>query len=84
MELKISRIWESVAVAINISLPVQVEEMEVDDFYDGIKRLYNEDVNTTAVQEGAKTPIAGGGGVLPARQEGSSSPCPPLQPASAS
>lgn len=87
MELKISRIWESVAVAINISLPVQVEEMEVDDFYDGIKRLYNEDVtttNTTTVQEGAKTPIAGGGGVLPARQEGSSSPCPPLQPASAS
>lgn len=88
MELKISRIWESVAVAINISLPVQVEEMEVDDFYDGIKRLYNEDVtttNTTAVQEGAKTPIAGGGGgVLPARLEGSSSPCPPLQPASAS
>lgn len=86
MELKISRIWESVAVAINISLPVQVEEMEVDDFYDGIKRLYNEDVtttNTTAVQEGAKTPIAGGG-VLPARLEGRSSPCPPLQPASAS
>uniref|UniRef100_A0A3B4GAD3 Cyclin-I n=1 Tax=Pundamilia nyererei TaxID=303518 RepID=A0A3B4GAD3_9CICH len=66
---------------------IRVEEMEVDDFYDGIKRLYNEDVtttNTTAVQEGAKTPIAGGGGVLPARQEGSSSPCPPLQPASAS
>uniref|UniRef100_A0A3P8U1T6 Cyclin-I n=1 Tax=Amphiprion percula TaxID=161767 RepID=A0A3P8U1T6_AMPPE len=47
----------------------QVEEMEVDDFYDGIKRLYNEDTtNTTAVQEG----------------EGNSSPCPPLQPVSAS
>lgn len=62
--------------------------MEVDDFYDGIKRLYNEDVTTTAVQEGA---AAGGGGgglgvcsVLLSRQEGSSTPCPPLQPVSAS
>uniref|UniRef100_A0A3B4ZXS5 Cyclin I n=1 Tax=Stegastes partitus TaxID=144197 RepID=A0A3B4ZXS5_9TELE len=45
-----------------------VEEMEVDDFYDGIKRLYNEDATVTAaVQEG-----------------GNSSPCPPLQPVSAS
>lgn len=81
----------------------KVEEMEVDDFYDGIKRLYNEDVTTTttttAVQEGA-TPVmgaittgggggGGGGGlgvcsVLLSRQEGSSSPCPPLQPVSAS
>lgn len=69
--------------------------MEVDDFYDGIKRLYNEDA-TTAVQEGATpamgavTSGGGGGGglgvcsVLLSRQEGSSSPCPPLQPASAS
>lgn len=74
-------------------LHVQVEEMEVDDFYDGIKRLYNEEVTNTitAVQEGAKT--TGGGGaegglgdcsVLLSRQEGSSSPCPPLQPASTS
>uniref|UniRef100_A0A3B5AG30 Cyclin-I n=1 Tax=Stegastes partitus TaxID=144197 RepID=A0A3B5AG30_9TELE len=54
----------------------QVEEMEVDDFYDGIKRLYNEDATVTAaVQEGA---------VLLPRQEGNSSPCPPLQPVSAS
>ncbi|XP_028273422.1 cyclin-I [Parambassis ranga] len=71
----------------------KVEEMEVDDFYDGIKRLYNEEVTNTitAVQEGAKT--TGGGGaegglgdcsVLLSRQEGSSSPCPPLQPASTS
>lgn len=67
--------------------------MEVDDFYDAIKRLYNEDT-TTAVQEGP-TPTMGasgggcGGGlgvcsVLLSRQEGSTSPCPPLQPASAS
>ncbi|KAI3361906.1 hypothetical protein L3Q82_001985 [Scortum barcoo] len=68
-----------------------VEEMEVDDFYDGIKRLYNEDVTiTTTIQEGATPAIGaittGGGGalgvcsVLLSRQEGSSSPCPPLQP----
>lgn len=76
---------------------IQVEEMEVDDFYDGIKRLYNEDVTTTTtttVQEGATPAVGvittgGGGGlgvcsVLSSRQEGSSSPCPPLQPVSAS
>lgn len=77
---------QKVTLRCKASTKRKVEEMEVDDFYDGIKRLYNEDVtttNTTAVQEGAKTPIAGGG-VLPARLEGSSSPCPPLQPASAS
>lgn len=77
----------------------KVEEMEVDDFYDAIKRLYNEDGTTTAaVQEGAAptpsmgaiTTGGGGGGglgvcsVLLSRQEGSSSPCPPLQPVSAS
>ncbi|KAG5834641.1 cyclin-I [Anguilla anguilla] len=53
----------------------KVEEMEVDEFYDGIKRLYNED----SVQEGGE----GQGqacSVSLARQEGSSSPCPPLQP----
>ncbi|XP_067087907.1 cyclin-I [Osmerus mordax] len=58
----------------------KVEEMEVDDFYDGIKRLYNEE----SVQEGA---AAGEGhglgcGVLLVWQEGSTSPCPPLQPVS--
>lgn len=71
--------------------------MEVDDFYDCIKRLYNEDITTTAVQEGATpamgavTTGGGGGGgglgvcsVLLSLQEGSSSPCPPLQPVSAS
>lgn len=63
--------------------------MEVDDFFDGIKRLYNEDA-TAAVQEGPSAPSAGGGGenlsvcsVLLSRQEGSISPCPPLQPAGA-
>ncbi len=73
--------------------------MEVDDFYDGIKRLYNEDITTTTtttttVVEGAIPAVGaittgGGGGlgvcsVLLSRQEGSSSPCPPLQPVSAS
>lgn len=74
---------------------VKVEEMEVDDFFDGIKRLYNEDA-TAAVQDGASAAMgavtSGGGGgeglsvcsVLLSRQEGSTSPCPPLQPASAS
>lgn len=66
--------------------------MEVDDFFDGIKRLYNEDA-TAAVQEGASAAMgavtSGGEGlsvcsVLLSRQEGSTSPCPPLQPASAS
>lgn len=58
----------------------KVEEMEVDDFY-------NEDTTTTAVQEGAAASGGGGlgvRGVLLSRQEGSSSPCPPLQPVGAS
>ncbi|KAI1904862.1 hypothetical protein AGOR_G00010040 [Albula goreensis] len=53
----------------------KVEEMEVDEFYDGIKRLYNED----SVQDG----VEGQGQACSTslvRQEGSSSPCPPLQP----
>ncbi|KAJ8402126.1 hypothetical protein AAFF_G00373610 [Aldrovandia affinis] len=53
----------------------KVEEMEVDEFYDGIKRLYNED----SVQEGGEGQGQACGTTL-ARQEGSSSPCPPLQP----
>uniref|UniRef100_A0A8C5FFX8 Cyclin I n=1 Tax=Gadus morhua TaxID=8049 RepID=A0A8C5FFX8_GADMO len=52
---------------------VQVEVMEVDDFFDGIKRLYNEE---------SEPPDRGRGlcSVLAPRQEGSVSPCPPLQP----
>ncbi|KAM9734599.1 cyclin-I [Menidia menidia] len=74
----------------------KVEQMDVDDFYDGIKRLYNEDI-TTAIPEGgppaagtmttAGGGAAGGGGgglavgnMAPSRQEGRCSPCPPLQP----
>ncbi|XP_070780647.1 cyclin-I [Enoplosus armatus] len=88
---------QKVTLRCKASAKRKVEEMEVDDFYDGIKRLYNEDVTTTsAVQEGATpamgaiTTGGGGGGglgvcsVLLSRQEGSSSPCPPLQPVSAS
>ncbi|XP_035523605.1 cyclin-I [Morone saxatilis] len=77
---------QKVTLRCKASAKRKVEEMEVDDFYDGIKRLYNEDV-TIAVQEGA-TPTDGGGlgvcSVLLTRQEGSCSPCPPLQPVSAS
>ncbi|KAM4528417.1 cyclin-I [Odontesthes bonariensis] len=76
----------------------KVEQMDVDDFYDGIKRLYNEDVAnpSTAIQEGAppaagEMPTAGGGGGgslavcnMASRQEGSSSPCPPLRPVTSS
>ncbi|CAL8327953.1 unnamed protein product [Boreogadus saida] len=65
----------------------KVEVMEVDDFFDGIKRLYNEESEPPAGGRGG----TGGGGeeedrgrglcsVLAPRQEGSVSPCPPLQP----
>ncbi|CAN9504703.1 unnamed protein product [Ophioblennius macclurei] len=88
---------QKITLRCKASTKRKVEEMEVDDFYDGIKRLYNEDVtNATAaaVQEGAGGAEGGGGGggggalavcsVTSPRQEGSSSPCPPLQPVSAS
>lgn len=52
----------------------KVEQMEVDDFYDGIKRLYNED---GAVEVGGMEMAACNGGL--SRQEGSISPCPQLQ-----
>ncbi|XP_072921141.1 cyclin-I isoform X2 [Hemitrygon akajei] len=55
----------------------KVEEMDVDDFYDGIKRLYNEDssqevVGIDAVTSGCSTNLQ--------VKEGSISPCPPLHP----
>ncbi|XP_004647479.1 cyclin-I isoform X2 [Octodon degus] len=50
----------------------KVEEMEVDDFYDGIKRLYNEDSAAESVGPVFGTDLS--------RQEGHASPCPPLQP----
>ncbi|XP_036070380.1 cyclin-I isoform X2 [Oryzias melastigma] len=56
----------------------KVEQMDVDDFYDGIKRLYNEDNPNTTIQEGA-APAAGGRGLSML-----STPCPPLQPVSSS
>lgn len=52
----------------------KVEEMEVDDFYDGIKRLYNEDNASENVGSVCGTDLS--------RQEGHPSPCPPLQPVS--
>uniref|UniRef100_A0A3P9JF07 Cyclin I n=1 Tax=Oryzias latipes TaxID=8090 RepID=A0A3P9JF07_ORYLA len=70
--------------------PVAVEQMDVDDFYDGIKRLYNEDNPNAAIQEGAALTTGEGGGlsvcnaVTLSRQEAGSTPCPPLQPATSS
>ncbi|XP_016042241.1 cyclin-I isoform X2 [Erinaceus europaeus] len=52
----------------------KVEEMEVDDFYDGIKRLYNEDNASENMSSVCGTDLS--------RQEGHASPCPPLQPVS--
>ncbi|XP_032256480.1 cyclin-I isoform X2 [Mirounga angustirostris] len=52
----------------------KVEEMEVDDFYDGLKRLYNEDNASENVGSVCGTDLS--------RQEGHASPCPPLQPVS--
>ncbi|XP_032116975.1 cyclin-I isoform X2 [Sapajus apella] len=57
-----------------ISAKRKVEEMEVDDFYDGIKRLYNEDNVSENMGSVCGTDIS--------RQEGHASPCPPLQPVS--
>uniref|UniRef100_A0ACB8E9L1 Uncharacterized protein n=1 Tax=Sphaerodactylus townsendi TaxID=933632 RepID=A0ACB8E9L1_9SAUR len=58
----------------------KVEEMEVDDFYDGIKRLYNEENVPEGVALEGKAASACGADV--SRQAGSVSPCPPLQPVS--
>ncbi|KAM5272353.1 cyclin-I isoform 6-T6 [Ctenodactylus gundi] len=52
----------------------KVEQMEVDDFYDGIKRLYNEDNVSENVGSVCGTDLS--------KQEGHNSPCPPLQPVS--
>lgn len=58
----------------------KVEEMEVDDFYDGIKRLYNEENAPEGVALEGKAASACSTDV--SRQGGSVSPCPPLQPIS--
>lgn len=66
----------------------KVEQMEVDEFFDGIKRLYNEEA--PAAVEGAvggdvaaaTAATRGCSSLTVPRQEGSSSPCPPLQPVS--
>ncbi|KAM3600306.1 uncharacterized protein V6R79_021312 [Siganus canaliculatus] len=79
---------QKVTLRCKASAKRKVEAMEVDDFYDGIKRLYNEDTTTSAQEgtAGALTATGGGGlgvcSVLSSRQEGSTSPCPPLQPVS--
>lgn len=59
--------------------------MEVDEFYEGIKRLYNEE--TGVAPEG--TAVTGEepleeNPVLLVRREDHTSPCPPLQPVSVS
>ncbi|XP_055720800.1 cyclin-I-like isoform X1 [Salvelinus fontinalis] len=66
-----------------LSAKRKVEEMEVDEFYDGIKRLYSDE--SGGPPEGAvvtgEGPL-GGCSVLQVRQEGNNSPLPPLQPVS--
>uniref|UniRef100_A0A8D0L534 Cyclin-I n=1 Tax=Sphenodon punctatus TaxID=8508 RepID=A0A8D0L534_SPHPU len=57
----------------------KVEEMEVDDFYDGIKRLYNEE---SAPEMVALESVGSVCATDASRQGGSVSPCPPLQPVS--
>uniref|UniRef100_A0A6J0UJN8 Cyclin-I isoform X2 n=1 Tax=Pogona vitticeps TaxID=103695 RepID=A0A6J0UJN8_9SAUR len=59
----------------------KVEEMEVDDFYDGIKRLYNEEnaPEGVAALEGKAISACS---TDVSRQGGSISACPPLQPVS--
>ncbi|XP_038615135.1 cyclin-I isoform X1 [Tachyglossus aculeatus] len=64
-------------LAKHASAKRKVEEMEVDDFYDGIKRLYNEE---SAQEVLALENVGSGCGGDVARQEGRASPCPPLQP----
>lgn len=55
----------------------KVEEMDVDDFYDGIKRLYNEDSSQEVVGMDAVTSSCSTNLQI---KEGSISPCPPLHP----
>ncbi|XP_054845645.1 cyclin-I [Eublepharis macularius] len=59
----------------------KVEEMEVDDFYDGIKRLYNEENAPEGVALDGKVAASACSTDL-SRQGGSVSSCPPLQPVS--
>lgn len=55
----------------------KVEEMDVDDFYDGIKRLYNEESTQEVVGMDAVTSSCSANLQI---KEGSISPCPPLHP----
>lgn len=55
----------------------KVEEMDVDDFYDGIKRLYNEESSQEVVGMDAVTSSCSTNLQI---KEGSISPCPPLHP----
>ncbi|XP_051536320.1 cyclin-I-like isoform X2 [Myxocyprinus asiaticus] len=62
----------------------KVEHMEVDEYFDGIKRLYNEESPQEGALQGSGETVGGGPGLscgLPVvRQNAGSSPCPPLQP----
>ncbi|XP_075756460.1 cyclin-I2 [Pelodiscus sinensis] len=57
------------------SIKIHEDTMETDEFYDGFRNLYNED----GVPDGGRISITGSINNL--RQEESSFPCPPLQPA---
>lgn len=79
----------TVRLCVKPSAKRKVEQMEVDEFFDGIKRLYNEEAPAESTAVGGGGGGGGGGGettkgcssLLVPRQEGSS-PCPPLQPVS--
>lgn len=74
------RLRPTVRLRCKPSAKRKVEQMEVDEFFDGIKRLYNEEAAEGAV--GGEAAARGCSSLLVPRQEGSSSPCPPLQPVS--
>ncbi|KAK6316479.1 hypothetical protein J4Q44_G00140030 [Coregonus suidteri] len=56
----------------------KVEEMEVDEFYEGIKRLYNEESGGAP----ERTAVTGEGPLGESSVQLVTSPCPPLQPVS--
>ncbi|XP_051533267.1 cyclin-I [Myxocyprinus asiaticus] len=62
----------------------KVEHMEVDEYFDGIKRLYNEESPQEGMLPCSGEMVGGGQGLscrpLVIQHNAGSSPCPPLQP----
>ncbi|XP_026873535.2 cyclin-I [Electrophorus electricus] len=78
----------SLALRRKPSAKRKVEQMDVDEYFDGIKRLYNEDSPPEGVPWGGDEPAGGGASsgsvLLVARPERGSPPCPALQPVTVS